>query len=480
MSSPGWRVLVGLLIAATIWGWVDVRRRGYLYPEMPYEHKTDLTVYTEAGAAFFDGREPYEVCNPRGWAYLYPPMFALLLAPLSVLQPQNQVLVWFFLSLLFCWGCWRESCRILRIVRRDDPWLSSRWSYWFPWLGAIAFAVALLPTLNCLQRGQVGVIKLYLLLLGLRLILDGRTLRVWFAGGIVLAMPIVLKIVPVLPVGFLLFVQLIAVLRQRKLPEAWCVSAVRRMSASLAGLAAGLLLFFLLVPGLLLGWNANLRHLDTWSRFMLTKADDGGMDPRSGNSHSARNQSLQNAAYRLGNFTAYLVGDGPDDRLVENFDAPKMAMDGVVAERCLFLARAAFGLALLVLGVRLERGDGNRLNMAVSFALACVTMLVVSPVSRGHYFMLLAPATLLVPLWLDRRGRPKAATVLAIIPIVLTLLHYLVLPFAGRVGLLGLGTAAWLAAVMVIVATTAPSAPSVQVEGDADNPPRLRLLSDAA
>ena len=39
---------------------------------------------------------------------------------------------------------------------------------------------------------------------------------------------------------------------------------------------------------------------------MLTKADNGGMDPRSGNSHSARNQSLQNAAYRLGNFAAHV------------------------------------------------------------------------------------------------------------------------------------------------------------------------------
>ena len=57
MSSGNGRWLVGLLLAATIWGLVDVRRRGYPYPEAPQEHKTDLTVYTGAGAAFFNGAE---------------------------------------------------------------------------------------------------------------------------------------------------------------------------------------------------------------------------------------------------------------------------------------------------------------------------------------------------------------------------------------------------------------------------------------
>ena len=129
----------------------------------------------------------------------------------------------------------------------------------------------------------------------------------------------------------------------------------RRFVSSTLGFSLGLVLFFLVVPAMLIGWNANLHHLDTWGRFMLTKADNGGMDPRSGNSHSARNQSLQNAAYRLGNFGSHVFADGPDDRLVENFDAPKMAMDSPAADRFLFLSRAMLGLALLALGVRLAR-----------------------------------------------------------------------------------------------------------------------------
>jgi hypothetical protein len=448
--------LVGLVAAATIWGLVDVRRRGYPYPES--EHRTDFTAYTEAGAAFFDGRPPYEVANPRGWTYLYPPLFALLVAPLDELATQNQVTVWFFISLLFCWGCYRECRRLVEIVCDEDSVVAAAWRRWSPWLGAAAIVVSILPALNCLQRGQVGLLKLYFLLLGLRLIIGGRTYRAWLAGGVALALPVVLKILPLLQVGFLLFLQLLDMLQSRWKRPATPEPVGRRFAASTLGVALGLSLFFLVVPAMLIGWRANLHHLDTWARFVLTKADDGGMDPRSGNSHSARNQSLHNAAYRLGNFGAHVFAGGPDDRLVEEWGAPKMAMDAPAAERVLLLSQAMLTLALSALGVRLSRGNGNRLNLAVGFALACVAMLVVSPVARGHYFFLLAPAVLLVPLWLDRRGWRRAAVAMATIPPILSISHYALLPYAGRIGLLGLGTAAWLMAALILMARADQSA----------------------
>ena len=381
--------LVALLVAATIWCFVDVRQRGYLYPECPEEHRTDLTVYTASGRAFLDGGQPYEVANPRGWTYLYPPMLALMLAPLDVLPTQDQVTVWFFISLLFCWGCWRECRRIVTIVCDEDASVAAAWARWSPWLAVAAVTAALIPTLNCLQRGQVSILKFYFLLLGLRLILGGRTYRAWLAGGVALALPIVLKILPLVQVGFLLFLQLLDLVatfgKQQPAPE----PVRRRFAASTWGVALGLALFLLFIPAMLIGWRANLHHLDTWGRFMLTKADDGGMDPRSGNSHTTRNQSLHNAAYRLGNFAAYIFADGHDDRVVDEWNAPRMAMDAPVAQRLLLFSQAMLALALSALGVRLSRGDGSRLNLAVGFALACVAMLVVSPVARGHYFMLL-------------------------------------------------------------------------------------------
>src|SRR6202521_4504581 len=110
------RVILVLALVLAIWGWTDVRLRGTLPPENLLIHKTDFTVFTEAGAAFFDGRDPYAVTNVRGWKYLYPPLFAMLVAPLHHLPTDAQVLVWFALSVLMGWGCYRECVRIGRAV----------------------------------------------------------------------------------------------------------------------------------------------------------------------------------------------------------------------------------------------------------------------------------------------------------------------------------------------------------------------------
>ena len=67
------------------------------------------------------------------------------------------------------------------------------------------------------------------------------------------------------------------------------------------------MLFFLLLPATLVGWNANLRHLDTWSDLVLANAESSTATPGfEKDTHSVRNQCLGNAMYRLGNFGAYM------------------------------------------------------------------------------------------------------------------------------------------------------------------------------
>ena len=109
-----------LVIGLTIWGWLDVRERGQIYPDHLDFHRTDFTVYTEAGAAFFDGREPYEVTNPRHWYYLYPPLFALLVSPLAALDFKSQVVVWYIISLVLAFGCYSESRHLWTLLVASD------------------------------------------------------------------------------------------------------------------------------------------------------------------------------------------------------------------------------------------------------------------------------------------------------------------------------------------------------------------------
>ena len=444
--------IIGLTIALLVWGVLDVRRRGFPHADEPHRHRTDLTVYTEAGAAFFDGRAPYEVSNPRGWRYLYPPMFAMLMAPLHVLPMQDQVFVWFLVSLLAAWGIFYEGRRLVRELCLEKPGGIAFGSRQMVWLATAAVVVAALPALNCMQRGQVGVAKLYLLMLGLRLVLTGRTRKAWIAGGLFLAMPIVLKVVPVLPVAFLLVMQAIAALRKPRLATE---PTRRRAVCAFGGVACGIVLFVLLVPAALVGWQQNIDHLRTWSSLVLTKADDVGKDRFSGNAHSARNQSLNNATYRLGNFASHILAAGPDDRLVESDATPRMPMDSPLVGKMLLLARGAILLSLGLLGLRLG-SRGGKLDLATGFSLGCVAMLVVAPIARGHYFMFLAPAAILVPLWMDRfaASSPRVnrlVLAMAIIPAALSLLHYIALPIAGRLGLLGIGTTVWLIAAMVLI-----------------------------
>lgn len=450
LASQKRRWLVGLLVALAIWGWLDVRRRGNQYPEQ--SHKTDLTVYTEAGAAFFDGRPPYEVCNPRGWTYVYPPIFAMLLAPLHALPMQDQAIVWFFVCVAMCWGIYRESTRVVAFAMKSDDDPSDAPTVWQRAIGALTVAAVALPTLNCLQRGQVSIVVTYLLLLGLRLVLTGRSYPHLIAGGIVLALSVAIKIVPLIPVGFLLFILMVSYLRQRWHRSETASQVGRQLFGAASGVVLGLLLFFLLVPASLVGWNANLRHLNTWSDLVLVSAGDSTATPGfEKDTHSVRNQCLGNALYRLGNFGAYLFAGGPEDPLIDGDNPPPRLMDAPSVNTSLLFVRFTLLLALMLAGVRLGMSGHAPLSQAAGFGLACAALLVVSPVARNHYFVLLAPAVLFVPMWLDRLGRRRAAIVLAIVPGVLILLQYTLLAYVGRIGLLGLGTTGWLLAAMVLM-----------------------------
>ena len=121
-STPARFALCWQLVRQSSVGIHGIRKRGRYDPARPMNHMTDLTVYTEAGAAFFDGRDPYSVANPRGWHYLYPPLLAIVLAPLAKLDSQWQVVIWYFFSLAVAWGCCYESLRLLRWLLRPRDW----------------------------------------------------------------------------------------------------------------------------------------------------------------------------------------------------------------------------------------------------------------------------------------------------------------------------------------------------------------------
>ena len=76
--------------------------------------------------------------------------------------------------------------------------------------------------------------------------------------------------------------------------------------------------------------------------------------------------------------------------------------------------------------------------------MACVATLVIFTIARGHYYMLLLPANVFVPLWLVRSGKRaiRAADGHRAADSGARALHWCS-DIAGRIGVLGLGTTLW-------------------------------------
>jgi hypothetical protein len=428
----------GVLVALAVWCLLDVMPRGGINKRRIFEHRTDFTVYTEAGAAFFDGRDPYRVSNPRGWHYLYPPLFAIVVSPLHALPSKGQVCVWFVLSVAMVFGCYFEMRRLVRLLCQQAGFGAEHSRRVF-WIGAAGFLTVLIPVLNCLQRGQVEVLKLYLLLLGFRMFICGRKAGAWILAGVVFAMAGILKLTPLLPVVCLVVYDGAVGLFQRS----GQVARLRAVSVC-AGLGAGLAIFALFLPAAILGWNANLRHLETWFSGVVAKVVDVRTSDFGEDVRTVRNQSLDNAAYRFGNWMNYVFVGGPDDSVIDRPHSPTVHLpmdvwpvgDFIVAGRVLALA------LLFLFVIRAARDDQPFARPAV-FGLACVATLVVCPVARGCYFALFLPAGIFTALWLLQLGRPRIALAAAAIPAMSVWIYYLGLPDSGRIGFLGLATTAW-------------------------------------
>jgi hypothetical protein len=453
-------VSIAVLILA-VWGITDVRSRGRVDPQHVQQrdvHMTDVTVYTEAGAAIFAGLDPYEAKNPRGWHYLYPPLFAILLAPLASLDPQWQVMIWFAISVLAGCGCFWECRRLLAWLELPEnlgSFGASATADSFPgvllWL---TVATILLPVLNCLQRGQLGVVLLYFLLLGLRMAMTARNGWTAAAGGIVLALPVAIKLTPALPVAFLCWQSLIARPNGQNRAADW-----KRAGGLISGVAAGLLLFIVVAPSAVVGTSRNAEYLSSWIHRVAANRDVGTLNDF--NLHSVRNQSLTNSAYLMGNSIASILGAGidpvaSDDNHWKTDPALSTPMDQPAVYFALLGLRVLLLVMLLAAGWKSAR-YGGPLAMSAAFALACMLTLLVSPLSWVHHFVLWLPALWLVPFWLWRQDRRPWAVGLLLAAGSLVWIHYLLLPIAGRFGLLGIGATVWfMIAAMALLRSREP------------------------
>ncbi len=453
---------IAVLIVLAVWCWVDVWPRGRLDPNRPDAHRTDFTVYTVAGKAAIAGENPYAVTNARGWGYLYLPLFALIVSPLANLPEGWQCVVWFWISIVCLYGAFHEFMLL-------DAWAFPREALdkvdrIAIWGGIVCMVGFSLSTLNCLQRGQVGILQLYLTLLGARIILTNTTRKSAALGGAILAGAIILKISPVLPTVILVGGLAFMTLRMRGWMQ---TSTIQRSCSTAFGLVIGLVIGIWILPASIVGWNQNQMNLETWRREVLARTNELSNDPFAGDSHSAKNQSPMNGFWLLGNTLMSTEQFRSSTRKMSPMDLTSGRFV-LTTVRCVSIVSTA--VALLAI---LWRGGSS--SLLVAFALANAATLLVVPIARGHYFMAMWPAAVWVPRWLNgvwfdeeegrriqhRSGlsslaRQSAAIALTQIPPILLILHYVLERYTGPLGVLGIGVWLWLLLLTVAVLTNRP------------------------
>lgn len=303
--------------------------------------RTDLTVYLKAAEMVRIGNpgHMYGVENSRHWHYIYSPLLALLLVPLSAWPLIINVILAYLLSL---------ACLVGVILL--SKYFTNR-SETAPWQIALAGIFCLPLFLNTMTRGQLGVFILFFEVLVFYCYLKNRKVL----AGIFLSFAVAMKISPL---AFLYFFFLIK--------KEWKILT----SAFLTSL------FFLFVfPSFVLGMDMNWTLLTTWQKLMAQ-----------GSSDQAHQSYLWNEI-----FTPFADDNQSLYALLTRFFGPLEENFAKVSNAGIRFAASAFGIFLLVLLFLKKQPSPfspqhNRVPLLAEYSLYPIAMLIASPVASLHHY----------------------------------------------------------------------------------------------
>jgi alpha-1,2-mannosyltransferase len=372
LTRRQWVLVASLFATFLAFGAVVELRSAFLSRRMG-----DLGVYLRAGWAVRSGADLYTVTDDNDWHYNYPPLFAILMAPLADPPHGSEfsgavpypvaVAIFYALNLVLLFAGTHalasalESCSAFPAVRSQGRF-GQRW--WL--LRAVPVLVCLPPIGHTLMRGQANIVLLALVCGFAAALLRGRRhLAGWFLAG-----AITLKIFP----AYLLLYPL------------W-----RRDFRCLAGCGLGLAVGLVAVPVAALGPQRTMAcYRSLADGLVLPALGQGGDHVRDDELIKAtRNdsQSIQCVIHKTINLD-------PATR-------PEVVSAGArQAHRVLGVVLTL--LTLMAAGwQRLDRGPGACLFVgALSFL-----MMALSPVCHTHYFALSLPLAMgLLAADRERRG----------------------------------------------------------------------------
>ncbi len=280
------------------------------------------------------------------FAYPNPPIMALLLWPILQLPPLAASLVWFYLKVGMALLAIAGAFRLIEAPGRPFP----------AWAKAVAVLLSLRPIMGDLTHGNVNLFILFLVIAALVAFRRGYDL----SAGVVLGLAIACKVTPALFVPYFLW------------KRAW---------RALAGSAAGLVLFIVIVPGCFLGMTRNLELFQSWYGCMVRPYVESGEVTTD---HT--NQSLPGLVYRW-----FTPGPSFYDKGVPRGSSTIVAVDPQVLRWFLKGCMAAFAV-LVVWSCRTPTQPRHGWRLAAEFSVILLGMLLFSERTWKHHCV-----TLLLP-----------------------------------------------------------------------------------
>ena len=153
-------------------------------------HRCDFTVFVAAGQAVLDGADIYEAHNRRGWYYIYPPAFAIVMTPFAMMPLYWASLLWYVISVTLI--VWTVTMCVSLVRSRCAYTGNVFWLYTLPPLLVVWLLI------SALEHGQTTPLLLWLVMAALVWQWRGHEIR----GAVCLAGAILLKVFPLLLLGY--------------------------------------------------------------------------------------------------------------------------------------------------------------------------------------------------------------------------------------------------------------------------------------
>ncbi|WP_407159790.1 glycosyltransferase family 87 protein [Bradyrhizobium sp. STM 3557] len=329
-----------------------------LVPEIFGSGKSkDYPLWYWAGQQVLQGKDLYPSDPSAYFAFIYPPLPAVLLA---IPAGFGKIVLYSVLSLLNVVAWWMTaqfSHAMAGSGRTPNQWL-----YFLPGFVTISFVF------DMFDLGQPNLMLLAMMLYGFWLIGECKP---WLAGSM-FALATAIKVFPVAVLPYLVW---------------------RRQWAAAVSMIAFTLAFLYVVPAPVRGFAHNAAELKTWYQGMVGSSSEKGFGQRDEQNWSWVNQSIIAMTHRLTRPVNYMQDDPTKPMPVRTMNVVDISFKA--ANLVVLAVSGLFGIGFLLVMPRKERrtprSDAEELGI-----LFCL-MTVASPLARQYYFMwLFFPMTVLM------------------------------------------------------------------------------------